>query len=181
MTTQLSEMKETRSQLIEREAIRIRSRSACVQVLNLLRRAADTTESINPNGDYIANERYSTLLKNLQATLDAGRSLLERFTIAGLILAIVLLSAPAGAQYWNTSPGGMPYYQYPSMTSDGIPGPRVYLAPNGGRWVQGPPMVSEGAPPPVYIPPDDCDDDDDCCCARGYRGIAPGRHRWGHR
>jgi hypothetical protein len=120
----------------------------------------------------------------VEAAVDVMQSLVEGtgnkpFCLALLLLVLYCAPAAAQSQYFNSymgltgearsypgsdqgaggsgfSSGAFPVYRYPRMTSEpNIPGPTVFLMPDGGTWMIGPPMIDGFIPPPVYTPPDD--------------------------
>ena len=65
------------------------------------------------------------------------------------------VSSDQGAGDSAFAAGAFPVYRYPRMTSEpNIPGPTLFLMPDGGTWYIGPPMIDGFIPPPVYTPPD---------------------------
>ncbi len=69
-----------------------------------------------------------------------------------VVVLIVFFALPFSAHAQHYGPGAFPSYEYPP-TMPGVPGPTVYLMPDGGTWWVGPNAMPGFAPPPVYIPP----------------------------
>ena len=92
--------------------------------------------------------------------LTASANLIDLFLILllvvmGLTLCLTL-TADAQVAHPQSSPGEYPYYDAPSVSPD-VPGPRVYLMPDGGTWMVMPNVLPGIAPPPIYTPPAEYD------------------------
>jgi hypothetical protein len=92
--------------------------------------------------------------------LTASTNLIDHFLLLllfamGLTLCLTL-TADAQVTHPQSSPREYPHYDAPSVLPD-VPGPRIYLMPDGGTWTVIPNVLPGMAPPPIYNTPPDND------------------------